>query len=123
MKRMSLNIADANNAEIEAFKYVKSTPVVSNNPELVQKTLPVIKEVVGSQNVILPQPSMGGEDFELFMEKVPGFFFRLGIRNREKGITPSALHTADLMVDEDAIIVGVKVMSNILVDYLERESK
>ena len=123
MKRMSLNIADANNAEIEAFKYIKSTPVVSNNLELVQKTLPVIKEVVGSQNVILPQPSMGGEDFELFMEKVPGFFFRLGIRNKEKGITPSALHTADLMVDEDAIIVGVKVMSNILVDYLERESK
>jgi len=121
MRKISQNIAKANDAEITLFKYVRSTPVVVNNPELVQKTLPTIKEVVGSENVISVIPSMGGEDFEFFMEKIPGFFFRLGIRNEEKGITPSALHTADLMVDEDAIIIGVKVMANILVDYLERE--
>ena len=80
-------------------------------------------DVIGSENVLLKKPSMGGEDFSNYLKEIPGFFFWLGIRNEEKGITPTALHTADFMVDEDAIIVGVKVMANILVDYLDREGK
>ncbi len=123
MKRICENIAEANGAEIESFDYTPGSSVLINDSELVKKTLPIMKDVIGSENVLLKKPSMGGEDFSNYLKEISGFFFWLGIRNEEKGITPTALHTADFMVDEDAIIVGVKVMANILVDYLDREGK
>ena len=123
MKHIAENIANANCAEIEVFDYKNSGHVLINNEELVNKTLPVMKEVLGDDNVILMMPVMGGEDFADYLFEVPGFFFWLGVRNEEKGITPTALHTADLLIDEDAVITGVKLMANVLLDFLDREKK
>jgi amidohydrolase len=52
---------------------------------------------------------------------VPGFFYYLGVGNRARGITAS-LHTAEFDVDEESLVVGVKVMSNVLLDYLDRHA-
>ena len=118
MKHIAENIAIANYAEVEVFNYKRVGDVLINNEELVNKTLPVMKEVLGDDNVISVMPSMAGEDFADYLSEVPGFFFWLGVRNEEKGITPTALHTADLLIDEDAVITGVKLMANVLLDFL-----
>jgi amidohydrolase len=62
---------------------------------------------------------MGAEDFSYFQKVVPGFYYRLGSGNPEKGITAEA-HTPDFDVDEECLVVGVKVMANVLVDFLEQ---
>ncbi len=51
--------------------------------------------------------STGGEDFSFYLQKVPGAFLFLGVRNEEKGIT-SPHHNPAFDVDEDALEKGVQ---------------
>jgi metal-dependent amidase/aminoacylase/carboxypeptidase family protein len=48
-------------------------------------------------------------------------FYYLGVGNKAKGIT-AAWHTAQFDVDEESIVVGVKVMTNVLLDYLDHHA-
>ena len=99
--------------------FTDSNPVTYNEPALVSETLPTMRRVVGEQGVVALKPFMPAEDFSRYEKIVPGFFYFLGVGNRAKGIT-AGWHTAEFDVDEDSIVVGVKVMSNVLLDYLER---
>lgn len=98
-----------------------SNPVTYNEPSLVEETLPTIRRVVGTENAVSLKPFMPSEDFSRYQKIVPGFFYYLGVGNRAKGINAS-WHTADFDIDEDSLVVGVKVMSNVLLDYLERHA-
>jgi amidohydrolase len=64
---------------------------------------------------------MPAEDFSLYQKVVPGFFFFLGVGNKAKGIS-AAWHTAEFDVDEESLVVGVKVMTNVLLDYLDHHA-
>lgn len=97
------------------------TIVTVNNTSLVQEMVPVLKRLVGNSNVLNPRPQMGGEDFSYFADKVPGFFYFLGVGNPKRGIT-AMIHTPDFDVDEDCLVVGVKTMSALVLDYLEQET-
>ncbi|MCA1815548.1 MAG: amidohydrolase [Acidobacteria bacterium] len=99
--------------------FTDSNPVTYNEPALVSETLPTMRRVVGEQGVVPLKPFMPAEDFSRYGKIVPGFFYFLGVGNRAKGIT-AGWHTAEFDVDEESIVVGVKVMSNVLLDYLER---
>lgn len=98
------------------------TAVTYNEPKLVAATLPTLKRLVGEANVISPQPQMGAEDFSYFQRVTPGFFYFLGVGNKSKGIT-AMIHTAEFDVDEESLVIGVRVMANVLLDYLDRQSK
>jgi metal-dependent amidase/aminoacylase/carboxypeptidase family protein len=71
---------------------------------------------------VLPHPQMGAEDFAMHQKVIPGFFYFLGGGNKSKGIT-GMIHTAEFDADEEALVIGVKVMSNVLLDYLDRNVK
>ena len=62
---------------------------------------------------------MPSEDFSLYQKVIPGFFYFLGVGNKAKGIT-AGWHTADYDVDEESLVIGVKVMANVLLDYLDQ---
>jgi amidohydrolase len=83
--------------------------------------LPTIRCVVGAENVLSIKPFMPAEDFSYFQKVSPGFYYFLGVGNRARGITAS-WHTADFDIDEESLVVGVKVMSNVLLDYLDRHA-
>ena len=44
----------------------------------------------------------------------------LGVGNTARGIT-GMLHTPEYDADEASLVVGVKVMTNVLLDYLDRK--
>jgi amidohydrolase len=94
-------------------------PVTVNDPELVEKTLPTMRRILGPKNVTAQKAMMGAEDFSEFQKVIPGFFYFLGVGNPDKGIT-GALHTAEYEADEDSISVGVKTMTAVVLDYLAR---
>ena len=96
-------------------------PVTYNEPSLVEETLPTIRRVVGTENALAIKPFMPAEDFSWYQKQVPGFFYFLGVGNRARGIS-AGWHTADFDVDEESLVVGVKVMSNVLLDYMERHA-
>jgi amidohydrolase len=97
-------------------------PVTYNDPTLVEETLPAIRRVVGDANLIAPRPFMPAEDFAWFQKVIPGFYYFLGVGNKARGIT-AGWHTAEFDVDEESLVVGVKVMSTVLLDYLERNAR
>jgi amidohydrolase len=104
------------------MEYEEGAAVTYNDPDLVSETLPTMKRVLGDANVTSPPPQMGAEDFAYFQKVVPGFYYFLGVGNKAKRIT-AMIHTPEFDVDEDSLVIGVRVMSSVLLDYLDRQAK
>jgi len=120
MRETLSNVTAAYGATYE-LKIIESIPVTHNEPSLVEQTLPAVRRVVGPDNALAIKPFMPAEDFSYYQKVVPGFYYFLGVGNRARGIT-AGWHTPEFDVDEESLVVGVKVMSNVLVDYLERHA-
>jgi len=101
------------------LSFDNGNPVTYNEPSLVEEMLPTIRRVVADKNAVAIRPFMPAEDFSLYQKVIPGFFYFLGVGNKAKGIT-APWHTADYDVDEESLVIGVKVMSNVLLDYLDQ---
>jgi amidohydrolase len=99
------------------LRVTPGAPVTINHPELLQKSVGLLEAVVGKENVVLQKPQMGAEDFACFAERVPGFYFLLGVRNQRRGIT-QMLHTPGFDVDESCLWIGVQAMSQLVVGHL-----
>ena len=91
-------------------KYSRGVPSVHNNDALTQIIESATREAWGDDSVqILPEPSLGAEDFSVYLDKVPGCMFRLGVGYANKTNYP--LHHPKFEVDEDAILTGVVTMA------------
>lgn len=122
MMRQTLQGVTAAYGASYTMQYDKFTPVTVNDPALSAATVPTLERVAGKNNVVPIDPLMVSEDFAYFDQVVPGFYFFLGVGNKAKGIT-AGLHTAAFDLDEDALPIGVKAMSNVLWDYLAAHPK
>lgn len=93
------------------FHYDFGSPEVNNDFDMVDLLRASAEKVIGKEQTIdLIDPVMGGEDFGRYLEKVPGAFFRLGTCNPSKGTCVSQ-HNSRFDVDDDALIIGMKVMT------------
>lgn len=90
--------------------YRRGVPSVMNDPTLTQITQAAAEEAWGSDRVqLLPEPSLGAEDFALYLNHVPGTMFRLGVAFDQQPNYP--LHHPQFQVDEAAIVTGVVTMA------------
>jgi len=104
------------------FNFQKGNPVVSNHPQLAKIMLPTLLEILGNENVKELKPQMVAEDFACYCQKIPGFFFFLGVKNpKEKTMPP--LHNPYFNPDERSIPLGIKIMCHLLLDSLEHQSR
>ena len=92
-------------------------PALVNNPEMSHLVASACGRGIGKENVEFLKPSMGGEDFAYYLQKVPGSFFRLGCRNEAKGIV-HPFHSSRFEMDEDALPFGVEMFARIIDEYL-----
>lgn len=122
IREITDGVAKAHGASITLDFPPPGYPVTYNEPALVNETLPIMKKVVGEKNVIQARPRMGAEDFSWFQKVIPGFYYFLGTGNKAKGVTAGS-HTPDFDIDEESLVVGVKVMSNVVMDYMQRHAK
>jgi amidohydrolase len=120
MRETLQNTAAAYGATV-GLEFEENAAVTYNEPALVEETLPTIRAAVGDKNLVPIKPLMPAEDFSYYQRVVPGFYYFLGVGNRARGIT-APWHTADFDIDEESLVVGVKVMSNVLLDYLDRHA-
>ena len=98
--------------------YRYTTPATINDRELGRLTLPSLAAVVGEENLVELEPTMGGEDFAVFSNEVPGFYFRLGMV--APGTTSGGHHTPTFQADDSSVPVGMEVMARVLIDAMER---
>lgn len=95
------------------LEYIFDLPAVFNEDELTKLAYDATKEMVGEEGIVDPTPSMGGEDFSIFTEKIPGFFFWLGVGNEDKDMN-YVWHNPRFDGDDRSIIIASAVMSNMV---------
>ncbi|WP_062055236.1 amidohydrolase [Aquimarina longa] len=116
MNEMVPSIAKTYGGEA-TITFQNNTSITYNDPNLVKKMLPTLYNIAGKKNVFLSKATTGGEDFSFFQEKVPGFYFFLGGKSPQTHNAPSH-HTPEFYIDERGLVLGVKVMSQLAIDYL-----
>jgi amidohydrolase len=100
------------------LSYSPGYPVLLNHPRSTDFARTTIAKMFGRQAVFeIKKLVMGGEDFAFYLQKVPGSFLRLGIRNQKKGAV-YPWHHPKFTVDEDAIKIGSAVLAGIAFDFL-----
>jgi len=103
------------------------TPAVYNNPDLVNRIIPVLKTTLGDSMVTAVDPVMVGEDFARYgrtQAHIPGALLWLGAVNpaqyqaaQQSGEALPGLHSARFAPDAEATIAtGVRAMQAVLLE-------
>jgi amidohydrolase len=94
-------------------------PVTVNNIPLTERMVPTLERVAGKDNVFVGQKITGYEDFSYYQQKIPGFFYFIGITPRGVDRKQSAPnHSPRFFVDESALLLGVRSLANLTLDYM-----
>ena len=109
IRKMSTDLVTSMGGEIELLIDV-GYPSVYNNEQLHELAVKKAGDYMGIENVEETEKRMGAEDFGYYSQQIPGCFFRLGVMNKEKGIT-SGVHTPTFNIDESAIETGIGMMA------------
>lgn len=91
------------------------TPPTINNPEMASFARKVAQKYGLEYGEV--RPTMGAEDFAYYLQKVPGAFLALGIRNEEKGIIYPH-HHPKFDVDEDVLYLGTAMEVALAFEFL-----
>jgi len=117
MEEILKGITEANGANYE-FTFMPYHPPVINDPEITSIAAMAAGRIMGEKNInIVEKPTMIGEDFSSFEEKVPGTYIFVGNRNVSKGIV-NPLHSPEFNLDEEIIHKTSAVLSEIAILYL-----
>ena len=115
---IATNIAESAGATA-TLTFTLGYPVTRNDPALTERMLPTLRRVAGADNVRLGPLTGTAEDFSFFQQKVPGLFFFLGVTPKDQDPSKAAMNHSPLFyADESALPIGVKVMTNLALDYL-----
>lgn len=85
-------------------------PFVKNDEALTESVRGLAVDYLSQDHVHETELRMGAEDFAYYTHHIPGCFFRLGVRNEEKGII-HGVHTPRFDIDESAIELGMGFMA------------
>jgi amidohydrolase len=90
--------------------YNTLVPSVQNDRVLTGIVESAVRDLWGEAAIeLLPEPSLGAEDFAVYLNHAPGTMFRLGVGHRDKPNYP--LHHPRFEIDEAAIVTGVTTMA------------
>ena len=116
IKRTAEDIAASGGAKADVA-ITTGYPVTYNDPALTEKMVPTLKKV--TSDVITVNPTLGAEDFSFYQQKVPGLFIWLGTRPKDQTAEEAASnHSPLFFVDESGLLLGVRALSHMTVDYL-----
>ena len=119
MKRLVENTAKASGATATFDYETYYNPVTYNNPKLTARVLPSLQKVAGAANVAEIPLITGAEDFAYYGEKIPSFFFMVGVTPKGTDVvTAPANHSPLFYLDETAIPLATRALAAVAVDYL-----
>jgi amidohydrolase len=117
IERVAAGICAAARAEY-SFQYRRGTPMTVNDSGVNGLVEEVGRETLGEENVVLLEsPSMGAEDFAVYLTHAPGAMFRLGVGEE---MTP--LHTPTYNFADGAVPCGMELFTRITLRYLDTHS-
>ena len=119
IREIATHIGESAGAEV-TVNIQKGYPVTYNDPELTEQMLPTLRRTAGADNVLLRNAVTGAEDFSYFAREVPGLFIFLG--GMPAGTDPEKAaphHTPDFFIDDSGLLLGVRTMCNLTLDYMQ----
>ena len=107
------------------------TPATYNNPELTKRVSAVLKTAIGADNVVLKDPTMGGEDFSEYSlpdHSIPAFMFNVGAvdpakvaESKKTGVPLPSLHSSKFApVPEPTIRTGLIGMVSATLELMKK---
>jgi hippurate hydrolase len=129
-KRMK-TIAEATCAAFECsceFEFVRNYPPTVNHGAETAFARRLLGEVVGTENVLEFEPTMGAEDFSYFLQGKPGCYFLIGNgdgshREGGHGMGPCMLHNPSYDFNDDLIPLGATVWVRLAEAWLAQPRK
>jgi len=101
-----------------SLEFNDGLPPLINDKESVAQAFESAKKVLGEENyIVLDRGKMGAEDFVYYLEKAAGCILWLGAQNEKEGhVFP--LHHPKFSFDEKAMLIGVKIFHQFVMDQL-----
>jgi amidohydrolase len=107
MKRIVAGITAAHGATF-TFDWDAGYRPVINDERASDLLRRAVVRALGAEALVEAVPTMGGEDFSAYQQKVPGSFFFIGARNEQRGITNPHHHEC-FDLDERALDSGTRI--------------
>ncbi|TMV44177.1 amidohydrolase [Paenibacillus mesophilus] len=115
--RIAGQIAEAYRCKAEV-EYTEMTPVLVSADDSVAHVERTVEEAIGADNRIEAAPTLAGEDFSLYLQKVPGCFFWLGSGPREGAERSYGLHHPKFRIEEECLPLGASLLAAIALKRL-----
>lgn len=109
IEKIATSIAEGMGGECDVF-IDKGYPFLVNDDEVTARAKQSAIEYLGEEHVVDLDMRMTAEDFAYYSQLVPSCFYRLGIRNENRGIIHN-LHTDRFDVDESSLETGAGLMA------------
>ena len=124
MKQVAEHTCAAFGAECE-FQFDRNYPPTVNHAAETEFVQGVLSQVVGPENVLPFQPTMGAEDFSFFLQAKPGCYFMIGNgdgahREGGHGLGPCMLHNPSYDFNDELIPLGATAWVRIAEAWLNR---
>ncbi|NTV55901.1 MAG: amidohydrolase [Deltaproteobacteria bacterium] len=108
MTKILQGVCDSMGARFE-LKFDFGYPPTTNDAFMADLVRQCAQEVVGSDKVVEPEPTMGGEDMSYYLQRAKGCFFFIGV-GRPAG---APLHNARFDFNEAVLLLGVETYCRI----------
>ena len=117
LKQVAENIAASAGAKAEVEIIELYDPLV-NNARMTSRMAPVLERAADG-DIQVVNPTGAAEDFSFFLNEVPGLFFNIGVVPRDQDPAKAAPnHSPNFFIDENALVVGVRALATVTVNYL-----
>lgn len=103
LEELLSGICGAHGAEYE-LDFQRGYPPLINDSEMAELAAAAAAETVGAKNVLVPEPTMGGEDMAFYLERSKGCFVFIG--TGKPGC--ASLHNPCFDLDESILSSGVE---------------
>ncbi|MBA3596595.1 MAG: amidohydrolase [Methylibium sp.] len=129
IERRMKTVAEATCAAFEAtceFHFERNYPPTINHEAETRFAQDVMADVVGPENVLEFEPTMGAEDFSYFLQARPGSYFVIGNgdgahREGGHGMGPCMLHNPSYDFNDDLIPLGATLWVRLAERWLATE--
>ena len=107
------------------FEFTRNYPPTINHVKETEFARRVLGTVVGAQNVVEFEPTMGAEDFSFFLQAKPGCYFMIGNgdgahREGGHGLGPCMLHNPSYDFNDELIPLGATAWVRLAEEWLAK---
>ena len=117
IERICANTAAALGATAKLTEYTVAHPAVINDEAASRRCRSAIVKVLGEQAIGRYQGTLSGEDYSLYLQRIPGVLAFVGVRNPAIGATWPQ-HSCFYTIDESALADGVMLAARYAIDFL-----